>query len=82
MLAAPDRFIGETLADPLEGASYGRGKAMVLRSKSIDLCSDPGGSKRLALIFEYSVRDNINCVDTGFGGWRRRALASLHEEAR
>jgi hypothetical protein len=32
VLAAPDCFIGETLADPLEGADYGRGKAMVLRS--------------------------------------------------
>jgi hypothetical protein len=32
VLAAPERFIGETLADPLEGAGYGRGKAMVLRS--------------------------------------------------
>ena len=33
VLAEPDEFIGETLADPLEGASYGRGKAIVLRSK-------------------------------------------------
>ena len=33
VLAEPDGFIGETLADPLEGAGYGRGKAIVLRSK-------------------------------------------------
>jgi hypothetical protein len=32
VLAEPDKYIGETLADPLEGAEYGRGKAIVLRS--------------------------------------------------
>jgi hypothetical protein len=32
VLANPDRFIGETLADPLEGADYGRCKAKVMRA--------------------------------------------------
>jgi hypothetical protein len=32
VLADPDRFIGETLADPLEGASYGRNKAIVMKA--------------------------------------------------
>jgi hypothetical protein len=32
VLADPDRFVGETLADPLEGAHYGRGKAMVMKT--------------------------------------------------
>jgi hypothetical protein len=32
MLADPDRFIGETLADPLEGVDYGRCKAKVMRA--------------------------------------------------
>ena len=31
VLADPDRFIGETLSDPLEGADYGRCKAKVMR---------------------------------------------------
>jgi hypothetical protein len=31
VLADPDRFAGETLADPLEGADYGRCKAKVMR---------------------------------------------------
>ncbi len=31
VLADPDRFIGETLADPLEGVDYGRCKAMVMK---------------------------------------------------
>lgn len=30
ILADPDKFIDETLADPLEGVAYGRGKARVL----------------------------------------------------
>jgi hypothetical protein len=34
VLADPDRFIGETLCDPLEGASYGRDKAKVFRAKT------------------------------------------------
>jgi hypothetical protein len=32
VLEEPDRFIGETLADPLEGPDYGRCKARVMRS--------------------------------------------------
>ena len=31
LLADPDRFEGETLADPLEGPDYGRGKAKIMR---------------------------------------------------
>jgi hypothetical protein len=31
VLADPDRFVSETLADPLEGADYGRCKAKVMR---------------------------------------------------
>jgi P4 family phage/plasmid primase-like protien len=31
VLADPHRFINETLADPLEGVAYGRGKAMIMR---------------------------------------------------
>ena len=34
VLADPDQYVGETLADPLEGADYGRGKAIVMRSAS------------------------------------------------
>ena len=31
VLADPDRFVGATLADPLEGVEYGRGKAKVMQ---------------------------------------------------
>jgi len=36
VLAEPDRFVGETLADPLEGADYGRCKAMVMRARKAE----------------------------------------------
>ncbi|MCK1480115.1 hypothetical protein IVB27_36625 [Bradyrhizobium sp. 197] len=32
VLADPDRYVGETLADPMEGVDYGRGKAIVMKS--------------------------------------------------
>jgi hypothetical protein len=32
VLADPDRFVGETLADPLEGADYGRCKAKIMQA--------------------------------------------------
>ena len=32
VLADPDQFVGETLADPLEGVDYGRCKALVMRA--------------------------------------------------
>jgi hypothetical protein len=31
VLAAPDKYIGETLSDPFEGPDYGRGKAILYR---------------------------------------------------
>jgi hypothetical protein len=31
VLADPDKFVGATLADPIEGVSYGAGKAMIMR---------------------------------------------------
>jgi hypothetical protein len=34
VIADPRRFVGETLADPLEGRAYGRGKAKVLRRRN------------------------------------------------
>lgn len=37
LLADPDRYVGETLADPLEGGDYGRCKAKVMRGEDGDL---------------------------------------------
>jgi hypothetical protein len=37
VLADPERYVGETLADPLEGVDYGRGKAKIMRRADISL---------------------------------------------
>jgi hypothetical protein len=37
VLADADRYVGETLADPMEGVDYGRCKAMVMRGDDGDL---------------------------------------------
>ncbi|MBR1326888.1 hypothetical protein [Bradyrhizobium ottawaense] len=37
VLATPEQYVNETLADPLEGVSYGRCKAMVMRGREGDL---------------------------------------------
>ncbi|MET4296682.1 hypothetical protein ABIB06_007473 [Bradyrhizobium sp. LB8.2] len=37
VMADPDRYVGETLADPLEGLNYGRCKAMVMSGSEGDL---------------------------------------------
>ncbi|MHC2842830.1 hypothetical protein [Bradyrhizobium diazoefficiens] len=37
LLAEPDRYVGETLADPLEGSNYGRCKAKVMLGDEGDL---------------------------------------------
>jgi hypothetical protein len=37
VMADPDHYVGETLADPMEGVDYGRCKAMVMRSDDGDL---------------------------------------------
>ena len=38
VLADPERFVGTTLADPLEGVEYGRGKAVVMQRRDGSLC--------------------------------------------
>jgi hypothetical protein len=37
VMADPDRYVGEALADPMEGVEYGRCKAMVMRGDDGDL---------------------------------------------
>ena len=37
VLADPDLYVGETLADPMEGVDYGRGKAIIMRGDDGDL---------------------------------------------
>ena len=56
VLADPDRFIGETLADPLEGAAYGRCKAIVMRGDDGGLLIHSFAHGRAIYLLRHDVR--------------------------
>ena len=62
ILKNPDRFVGETLSDPLEGPSYGRCKAMVMRDLStgcIFINSFAHGGARYRLCYDRSLLEDL-----------------------
>jgi hypothetical protein len=56
LLADPDRFVGETLADPLEGTDYGRCKAKVMRGDDGDLFIHSFAHGRLLYHLRHDAR--------------------------
>ena len=56
VLADPDRFVGETLADPLEGADYGRCKAKVMRANDGGLCIHSFAHGRAFYLLRHDAR--------------------------
>jgi hypothetical protein len=56
VLADPDRFIGETLADPLEGADYGRCKAKVMPGDDGGLLIHSFAHGRALYLLRYDAR--------------------------
>jgi hypothetical protein len=56
VLANPDRFISETLADPLEGAAYGRCKAIVMRGDDGGLLIHSFAHGRAIYLLRHDVR--------------------------
>ena len=67
VLADPDRYLGETLADPLEGVDYGRCKAKVMRA-------DDGG------LFIHSLAHGeppLSCMLIRWSGRRRTRRRSF-----
>ena len=56
VLADPDRFVGETLADPLEGAEYGRCKAKVMRADDGGLFIHSFAHGRAVYLLRHDVR--------------------------
>ncbi len=63
LLADPDRFLGETLADPLEGVSYGRCKAKVMQGDDGQLIIHSfahGGAVYRLLLDAPSLEELIN----------------------
>ena len=62
VLKNPDAFIGETLADPLEGPSYGPGKAMVMPDHNTDgafIHSFAHGGARYRLCYDHSLLEEV-----------------------
>jgi hypothetical protein len=62
VLADPDRYVGETLADPLKGIRYGRCKAKVLRRRDGSVFIHSFAHGRTA----YDIKDD-RAVDDGEG---------------
>lgn len=56
VLADPERFVGETLADPLEGAEYGRCKAKVMRAADGELLIHSFAHGRAFYLLRHDVR--------------------------
>ena len=67
VLADPARFAGETLADPLEGVDYGRGKAKVMEDDGSDglfvHSFAHGGAGYRLMLDEGSLREMIQVSD-------------------
>jgi hypothetical protein len=62
VLADPDRYVGETLADPLEGAGYGRCKAMIMRSDDGGLFIHSYAHGRGIYLLRYDARSAIAAI--------------------
>jgi hypothetical protein len=68
VLADPDSFVGEKLADPLEGVSYGRGKAMIMRRADGSMWIHSFAHGRSVYELKYdadAVRAALEKVDDG-----------------
>ena len=62
VLRHPDAFIGETLADPLEGPAYGPCKAMIMPDRNTDgvfINSFAHGGARYRLCYDYSLLEEV-----------------------
>ena len=76
MLADPDRYVDETLADPMEGVDYGRCKAKVLRGDDGTLFIHSFAHGRAF----YSLRHDLKSAKAAFevaGGTVDDAVAIL-----
>jgi hypothetical protein len=67
VLTDPDRFIGETLADPLEGVSYGRGKAMVLKGDDGNVLIHSFAHGRGVYLLRYDLKSATAAFAQGDG---------------
>ena len=56
VIADPDRYVGETLADPMEGVDYGRCKAMVMRGDDGNLFIHSFAHGRSIYLLRYDLK--------------------------
>ena len=68
VLDDPDRFVGETLADPLEGIDYGRCKAMVMRADDGSHFIHSFAHGRAIYHLRYDARTAIAALDKAPAG--------------
>ena len=62
VLSKPDDFVGETLADPLEGASYGRSKAKLMRRGDGTLFIHSFAHGRAFYQLRHDARSAMNAI--------------------
>jgi hypothetical protein len=74
VLREPDRFVGETLADPLEGVAYGRGKAKVMRRENGSLWIHSFAHGRAA----YELKLDAAMVEAALRGTEQDAVVDAY----
>jgi hypothetical protein len=68
VLADPDRYVGETLADPMEGLDYGRCKAMVMRGHDGNLLIHSFAHGRGIYYLRYDLKSAKGAFEQISGG--------------
>ena len=64
VLCDPDRFVGETLADPVEGISYGRCKAKIMRRADGTLWIHSFAHGRTMYALKFDAADEFEAVES------------------
>jgi hypothetical protein len=80
VLADADRYVGETLADPMEGVDYGRCKAMVMRGTDGDLFIHSFAHGRSIYFLRHDLTSAKTAFTQGSGaGTVDKAMAVLNQ---
>jgi hypothetical protein len=75
VLADPDRYIGETLADPMEGVDYGRCKAIVMKDENDSLLIHSFAHGRGIYRLRHDLRSAKAAFEQNAGGGVDAAIA-------
>ena len=77
VIADPDRYVGETLADPMEGVDYGRCKAMVMRGDDGNLFIHSFAHGRSIYLLRYDLKSAKAAFAQAPGGTVDHAILIL-----